>query len=61
MSQFLVDQYFSQEELLEMKFKKLGCNVKISRTARLYIPEYISIGNNSIIDDFCIISGNIEI
>lgn len=61
MSRFLIDQYFSNEELSEMKFKNLGNNVKISKTARLYIPEYISIGDNSIIDDFCILSGNIEI
>jgi galactoside O-acetyltransferase len=44
-----------------MNFKRLGRGVKISRTARLYIPEYVSIGDYSIVDDFCILSGSLEI
>lgn len=44
-----------------MKFRKLGHDVLISRTSRLYIPEYISIGDYSIVDDFCIVSGNVEL
>jgi galactoside O-acetyltransferase len=44
-----------------MGFKSLGADVKIARTARLYLPEYISIGDFTIIDDFCIISGNIDL
>jgi acetyltransferase-like isoleucine patch superfamily enzyme len=54
-------QYFSRPELEAMNFKNLGIEVKISRTSRLYIPEYISIGDYSIVDDFCILSGSIEI
>jgi len=54
-------QYFSEQELSDMNFKSLGRQVRISRTARLYIPAYMSIGDYSIVDDFCILSGSIEI
>lgn len=54
-------RYFSRSELEEMGFKKLGIDVQVSRMARLYIPEYISLGDYTIIDDFCILSGNIEL
>lgn len=55
------NRYLDESEVREMGFKNLGKNVKISRTSCFYDPIYISIGDNSIIDDFCIISGNIEI
>ncbi|MBT9494940.1 MAG: acyltransferase [Paucibacter sp.] len=55
------DRYFSQDELLAMRFKSLGRDVKISRSANLYIPEYIAIGDYSIVDDFCVLSGSLEI
>lgn len=55
------DRYFSQEELLSMGFRSLGKEVKISRSTKLYSPEYISIGDFSMVDDFCILSGNISI
>lgn len=54
-------RYFSRSELEAMGFRKLGVDVQISRTARLYIPEYISVGDFSIVDDFCILSGNIDL
>lgn len=54
-------RYFSRPELEAMGFKKLGIDVQISRTARLYVPEYISLGDYTIVDDFCILSGNIEL
>lgn len=60
MSQEQNDRYYAREELQGMKFRKLGSDVLISRTSRLYSPEYISIGDYSIVDDFCILSGNIE-
>jgi acetyltransferase-like isoleucine patch superfamily enzyme len=56
-----VSRYFSRPELIAMGFKNIGLDVQISRTARLYIPEYISIGDYSIVDDFCILSGNIDL
>jgi len=44
-----------------MGFKSLGKNVKISSDARIYNPELTEIGDNSRIDDFCVISGKITI
>nr|WP_275974259.1 acyltransferase [Shewanella pneumatophori] len=44
-----------------MGFKKVGKNVKISDKASIYNIGDISIGDNSRIDDFCIISGLVNI
>lgn len=53
--------FYSQDELLELGFKTLGKNVLVSKKACLYWPESISIADNVRIDDFSIISGNIQI
>lgn len=53
--------YLTPSELDNMGFKSLGENVKISDKASIYNANEIEIGNNSRIDDFCIISGNIKI
>ena len=53
--------FYSQEELSQVGFKKIGKNVLVSRFARFYSPEKISIGNNVRIDDFCILSGCITL
>ncbi len=53
------NSFYSQEELKEIGFKKVGNNVLISKKASIYSPEKIEIGNNVRIDDFCIVSGNI--
>lgn len=53
--------FYSEQELKKIGFKSLGRNVKISRFARFYEVEKISLGNNVRIDDFCILSGNIKI
>ena len=53
--------YLLESEMIEMKFKFLGKNVKISDKASIYDTEQVSIGDNSRIDDFCVISGRIEI
>lgn len=53
--------FYSEEELKEIGFKSYGSNLKISRFARFYTPQNISIGDNVRIDDFCILSGNISI
>lgn len=53
--------YFSDSELKNIGFKKLGVNVKISDKASIYNPERIEIGDNSRIDDFCVISGLVSI
>lgn len=44
-----------------MGFKHLGENVKISDKASIYNHDLISVGDNSRIDDFCVLSGNINI
>ena len=53
--------YYSNQELKELGFKKLGLDVKISKKSSVYDSENISIGDYSRIDDFCVLSGNIEI
>lgn len=53
--------YYTEQELLELGFKKIGKNVKISTKASIYNHNQIEIGNNSRIDDFCVISGKIKI
>ena len=53
--------YLSDECLKTMGFKYLGENVKISDKAAIYNCDQIEIGDNSRIDDFCIISGTVKI
>jgi len=53
--------YLTQEQLLELEFKFLGKNVKISHKASIYDYKNLEIGNDSRIDDFCVISGNVKI
>ena len=53
--------FYTDEELNELGFKHVGKNVKISKKASIYSYEKISIGDNSRIDDFCVISGVITI
>tara|TARA_Y100000589_G_scaffold329009_1_gene374465 strand:+ start:1095 stop:1652 length:558 start_codon:yes stop_codon:yes gene_type:complete len=53
--------FLSQEETRQLGFKSLGEGVKISSLASFYYPESIEIGDNSRIDDFCVLSGKIKI
>lgn len=53
--------YYGREELEAMGFRQLGREVRISRTARLYSPASIAIGDYSMVDDFCVLMGNIDI
>ena len=53
--------YMNQNEMQDMGFKSLGNNVKISTKASIYNCDQIEIGDNSRIDDFCVISGTIQI
>jgi acetyltransferase-like isoleucine patch superfamily enzyme len=53
--------YLTQSQLEELGFKHLGHNVKISDLSRIYNADEISIGDNSRIDDFCILSGKIDL
>lgn len=53
--------FLTVEQLIQMDFSSLGTNVRISDKASIYNPEQIEIGNNSRIDDFCVISGKVSI
>lgn len=53
--------YLNPSDLIRMGFKSLGKNVKISDKASIYEPEKISIGDHTRIDDFCIVSGNVQL
>ena len=53
--------YYSNNQLKQLGFKFIGKNVKISDKASIYNFDQIEIGDNSRIDDFCIVSGKIKI
>lgn len=53
--------YLNEFELSSLGLKKIGENVKISKDAKLYDCHLMEIGDNSRIDDFCVISGKIKI
>lgn len=53
--------FIPEEKLKEMGFKSLGKNVKISDKASIYNCDRISIGDNTRIDDFCVISGTVTL
>lgn len=48
--------FLTDGELAELGFASLGRNVLISRKASIYGASRISIGDNSRIDDFCVLS-----
>lgn len=51
--------YLTQSQMLEMNFKSLGSDVKISDKASIYNADQMQIGDHSRIDDFCVLSGKI--
>lgn len=53
--------WLSQGELADMGFKRLGSNVRISNRAAIHDAAQIEIGDNSRIDDFCVVSGKVTI
>lgn len=53
--------YLTVEELTGLGFKHIGNNVLISDKAAIYDANEICIGDFSRIDDFCIISGKVNI
>lgn len=53
--------YLNRDELEKMGFAHLGQNVRISDKASIYEPAQMKIGDNSRIDDFCVVSGRVEI
>lgn len=53
--------FYTEQELSSLGLKSYGKDVLISRYTQIYSPENISIGDNVRIDDFCILSGKIEL
>jgi acetyltransferase-like isoleucine patch superfamily enzyme len=53
--------YLSRDQIEAMGFAFLGHDVKISDRAAIYDAAQIRIGDNSRIDDFCVISGQVEL
>lgn len=53
--------YLSDEALRAMGFASLGRDVKISDRAAIYNADQMRIGDYSRIDDFCVVSGRVEI
>lgn len=51
--------YYDEKELETLGFKRYGKNVKISKLAAIYNHDQIEIGDNTRIDDFCVISGKV--
>ena len=52
--------YLTDKEITKLGLKHVGRNVRISKFANFYGAQYISIGSNSRIDDFCILSASRE-
>ncbi|MCW0188844.1 acyltransferase [Campylobacter lari] len=55
------DNFYTEEELKTIGFKRVGCNVLISKKVSIYNIENIEISNNVRIDDFVILIGPIVI
>ncbi len=53
--------FLPRATLSTMGFRHLGHNVRISDKAAIYDADRIEIGDNSRIDDFCVISGRVRI
>ena len=53
--------YYSPEELAGLGLAAYGEDVRISRFARLYGADRISLGSHVRIDDFCLLSGRVTI
>ena len=53
--------FYSESQLASIGFRRLGRNVRISDRAAIYGADQMEIGDNSRIDDFCVLSGRITI
>ncbi|MBQ4226617.1 MAG: acyltransferase [Clostridia bacterium] len=56
-----MNSFYSEEELRAIGFQSIGQSVLISRKASIYAPEKMSIGSHVRVDDFCILSGHIQL
>lgn len=53
--------YYSKKELQDIGIGYIGKNVVVSNKVSLYEPEKMSFDDNCRIDDFCVLSGKIEL
>lgn len=53
--------FYTENELKALGLAHCGKNVLISRKCSIYGADRISVGDNTRIDDFCILSGNVTI
>lgn len=53
--------FLDLQAINNLGLRKVGRNVKISDRAAIHNPQDIEIGDNSRIDDFCVLSGKITI
>lgn len=53
--------FYTPEELAALGLRSCGEDVRVSRRASLYGAENISLGSHVRIDDFCLLSGCVEI
>lgn len=57
----MANSFYAKEELKKIGFRSYGDDVLISRKASIYGAKDIVMGNHVRIDDFCILSGRIEL
>lgn len=57
----MTDDFYKKDEIEQIGFKRVGDNIKISKKASFYGVQNIEIGDNVRIDDFCILSGKINL
>lgn len=55
------NSFYTENELKSLRFAHIGENVLLSKKASFYSRGNIVIGNNVRIDDFCILSGNVQL
>lgn len=53
--------FLDSDGVEKLGLKEVGRNVKISADARFHAPHKVSIGDNTRIDDFAVLSGNISL
>jgi galactoside O-acetyltransferase len=56
-----MSSFYPENELMSLGFKEIGRNVNVSKNISFYGIENIKIGNNVRIDDFCILSGKVNL
>ncbi len=56
-----MNSFYTDSEISQLGLRSFGKNVLLSKKASIYSAENITLGNNVRIDDFCILSGKVDI